>query len=74
MPNHTNTKTRNRTRTHGDTPYEVIDLTPRDLDAKDWAFLNAWAVNLSVRRHVLLKRILLAAVVGQLYVEKIPEI
>ena len=74
MPKHTNTKTRSRTRTHGDTPNEVIELTPRYLGAKPWAFLNAWAANLSVRRHVLLKRILLAAVIGQLYAEKIPEI
>ena len=69
MQNHTNTST------HGETPYAIVKLTPSDLETReprDWAFLREWANNLGVSIEVLLKRILLAAVIGQLYVEKIP--
>jgi hypothetical protein len=58
----------------GETPYAEINLTPNDLEAKDWVFLQEWANNLNVSIQVLLHRILVAAVIGQLYVEKIPEI
>jgi hypothetical protein len=36
--------------------------------------LQKWATNLGVSLEVLLHRILVAAIIGQLYVEKIPEI
>ena len=60
--------------THGETPYAIVKLTPNDLEAKDWVFLQEWANNLNVSVGVLLHRILVAAIIGQLYVEKIPEI
>ena len=59
------------TNTHGETPYATVNLTARDITPRDWAFLREWANDLS---EVLLKRILLAAIIGQLYAEKIPEI
>jgi hypothetical protein len=62
------------TNAKGETPYAVVNLTPSDLELKDWAFLREWANNLGVSIKVLLKRILIAAVIGQLYAEKIPEI
>jgi len=37
------------------------------------AFLHEWANRLNVSIGVLLKRILIAAVIGQLYAEKIPK-
>jgi hypothetical protein len=58
----------------GETPYAVINLTPNDLERKDWVYLQQWANNLDVSVGVLLHRILVAAIIGQLYVEKIPEI
>jgi hypothetical protein len=71
MQNNTNTST------HGETPYAIVKLSPSDLETReprDWAFLREWANNLGVSLEVLLHRILVAAVIGQLYVEKIPEI
>ena len=62
------------TSTHDETPYAIVKLTPSDLETKDWTFLRDWANNLGVSIEVLLKRILIAAVIGQLYAEKIPEI
>ena len=62
------------THAHGETPYIVINITPSDLGPKDWAFLREWANNLGVSLEILLKRILIAAIIGQLYAEKIPEI
>jgi hypothetical protein len=62
------------TDTHGETPYATVKLTPSDLEPKDWAFLREWANRLGVSLEVLLHRILVAAVIGQLYVEKIPKI
>jgi hypothetical protein len=59
---------------HGETPFTIVNLTPSDLEPKDWTFLREWAIRLGVSLEVLLKRILLAAVIGQLYAEKIPEI
>ena len=52
----------------------AVKLTPSDLEAKDWAFLKEWANRLGVSLEELLKRILIAAAIGQLYAEKIPEI
>jgi hypothetical protein len=66
MPDHTITDT------HGETPYATVKLTPSDLEPKDWAFLREWAGKLDVSLEILLHRILVAAVIGQLYVEKIP--
>ena len=59
---------------HGETPYATVELTPNDIAARDWAFLKQWAEKLGVSIEVLLKRILLAGIEGQLYAEKIPEI
>ena len=58
----------------GQTPYAVVNLTPNDITPRDWAFLKQWAEKLGVTIEVLLKRILLAGIEGQLYAEKIPEI
>jgi hypothetical protein len=62
------------TSTHGETPFATVQLTPNDVQPRDWAFLREWANNLGVSIEVLLKRILVAAIIGQLYAEKIPEI
>jgi Zn-dependent peptidase ImmA (M78 family) len=62
------------TDTHGETPYANINLSPNDIQPRDWEFLREWANNLGVSIEALLKRILIAAIVGQLYAEKIPEI
>jgi hypothetical protein len=70
MPNHTNTEPHAK----GETPYAIINLTPNDLERIDWVFLQEWANNLNVTVGVLLHRILVAAIIGQLYVEKLPEI
>jgi hypothetical protein len=70
MPDNTNTDTHAK----GETAYAIVNLTPSDLEPKDWAFLREWANRLGVSLEVLLKRILIAAVIGQLYAEKIPEI
>ena len=58
----------------GETPYATVKLTSSDIEPKDRAFLREWATNLGVSIEILLKRILIAAVIGQLYAEKIPEI
>ena len=52
----------------------IVKLTPNDLEGRDWVFLQEWASNLNVTVGLLLKRILVAAIIGQLYVERIPEI
>ena len=62
------------THAKGETPYAIVKLTPSDIEPKDSTFLREWANNLGVSIEVLLKRILIAAVIGQLYAEKIPEI
>ena len=62
------------TSTHGETPFATVQLTPNDIQPRDWAFLREWANNLGVSIEVLLKRLLIAAVIGQLYAEKSPEI
>lgn len=61
------------TDTHAETPYITINLTRSDVAPDNWDFLREWASNLGVSLEELLKRILLAAVIGQLYAEKIPE-
>ena len=68
MQNHTITSTR------GETAYATVKLNPNDIRPRDWAFLKQWAEKLGVSDEVLLKRILIAAIIGQLYAEKIPEI
>ena len=70
MPDNTITDTR----ATSETPYAVVNLLPNDLELKDWAFLREWSNRLGVSLEVLLHRILVAAVIGQLYVEKIPKI
>ena len=70
MPDNTITDTH----ANSETPYAIVRLTLSDIQPKDCAFLREWAARLGVSIEVLLKRILIAAVVGQLYVEKIPEI
>ena len=62
------------THAKSETPNAVVNLTPSDLEPKDWTFLRKWANRLGVSLEVLLHRILVAAVIGQLYAEKIPEI
>ena len=70
MPDNTIT----HTHTQGESPDTTVKLTPNDIQPKYWAFLREWANNLGVSIEVLLNRILIAAVMGQLYAEKIPEI
>lgn len=69
MPDNTTTDTH----TKGDVPYVILRLIPNDIELTDWAFLREWADRLGVSIEILLKRILIAAVIGQLYAEKIPE-
>lgn len=69
MPDNTITSTH----AHGESPYVVVKLTLSDIEPKDWAFLREWASRLGVSLEVLLHRVLVAAVIGQLYAEKIPE-
>jgi hypothetical protein len=57
----------------GDTPDAIVKLTISDIESRDWIFLRRWSNNLGVSIEVLLKRILVAGVIGQLYAEKIPE-
>ncbi len=70
MQSHTITSTHNK----GETPYATVNLFPSDITPRDWAFLKQWAEKLGVSDQVLLHRILVAAVIGQLYAETIPEI
>jgi hypothetical protein len=70
MPDNTITDTHAK----GESPYAVVKLTLNDIEPKDWEFLREWAGKLDVSLEVLLHRILVAAVIGQLYAEKIPEI
>ena len=70
MPDNTTTDTH----TKGEVPYVILKVTPTEIELSDWAFLRKWADRLGVSLEVLLMRHLTAAVIGQLYVEKIPEI
>jgi len=54
-------------------PYAVVELAKTDLRPIDRAFLTEWARRLKIPLDELLKRILIAGVMGQLYVEKIPD-
>jgi len=70
MPDNTITHTHAK----GESAYAIVRLTSSDIEPRDWAFLREWADRLGVSIEILLKRILIAAVIGQLYAEKIPEI
>ena len=70
MPDNTTTDTH----TKGEVPYVILKVIPSDIELRDWAFLREWADRLGVSLEVLLKRLLTAAAIGQVYVEKIPEI
>ena len=69
MPDNTTTDTH----TKSEVPV-TLKIIPSDIELTDWAFLREWADRLGVSLEVLLKRHLTAAVIGQIYVEKIPEI
>lgn len=45
------------TSTQGETPFATVQLTPNDIQPRDWAFLREWANNLGVSLEELLKRI-----------------
>jgi len=69
MPDNTTTDTH----TKSEVPV-TLKIIPSDIELTDWAFLREWADRLGVSLEVLLKRLLTAAAIGQIYVEKIPEI
>ena len=69
MPNNTITLSHAK----GETPDAIVQLTSSDIEPKDWVFLREWANILGVSIEVLLKRILVAAAIGQQYAEKIPD-
>ena len=50
MPDNTITDTHAK----GETPYAVVNLTPSDLEPKDWAFLREWSNGLACRLKLLL--------------------
>jgi hypothetical protein len=52
---------------------QMIEVDDSELTPKYQAFINEWANALGVPVPVLLARIIVAAVDGQLYVEKIPD-
>jgi hypothetical protein len=69
MPDNTTTDT------HAKSEVPItLKVIPSDIELTDWGFLRAWADRLGVSLEVLLKRLLTAAAIGQVYVEKIPEI
>ena len=71
MQNYTNTSTQ------GETPDATVTLNPNDIQPRDWAFLREWASKQNVSLEVLLKRILIAAIkgqLGQLYADDTAEI
>jgi hypothetical protein len=68
MPDNTNTAPH----ANAETASVTVQLTPGDIEPTDWTFLQEWANRLNVSLEVLLQRILVAASVGQLYVESIP--
>jgi hypothetical protein len=70
MPNNTITDTH----ATGESPRATVTLSSTDIEPNDWTFLQEWADRLGVSIEVLLKRILIAAVIGQLYAEKLSEI
>ena len=62
------------TNTHSQTPHITINLTRSNITPDNWGFLRQWANNLGVSLEELLRRILIGAVIGQLYAERIPKI
>lgn len=54
-------------------PYAMIYVAENDIEPKYQKFLREWARNLNISVNALLKRILLAAVGGEVYVESMPE-
>ena len=69
MPDNTTTDTHSKS----EVPI-TLKVVPSDIELTDWAFLRDWADRLGVSLEVLLKRLLTAAAIGQVYIEKIPEI
>jgi hypothetical protein len=69
MPDNTTTDTHTKSEVS-----VTLKIIPNDIELTDWAFLREWADRLGVSLEVLLKRLLTAAAIGQIYVEKIPEI
>lgn len=51
----------------------MIRVEQTDIEPKYQAFLREWARNLDISVNALLKRILIAAVTGEVYVEEMPE-
>ena len=70
MPNNTNTAPH----ANAETAYVTVQLTPGDIEPNDWTFLQEWSNRLNVTLEDLLQRILVAATMGQLHVERIPEV
>jgi hypothetical protein len=62
------------THTHVETLYATVNLTPNDIQPTKREFLREWANRLGVTVEELLKRILIAAIEGSHYAEKIPEV
>jgi hypothetical protein len=58
----------------GETPFAIINLTPATLKGEIGYSYRSGPTILNVTVGVLLHRILGAAIIGQLYVKKIPEI
>jgi hypothetical protein len=58
---------------HAEPPYITINLTRSNVTPDKWKFLRKWAKSLGVSLEELLRRILVAAILGQLYAEKIPK-
>ncbi len=61
------------TDTHAKPPYITVNLTRSNVTPDKWKFLRKWAKSLNVSLEELLRRILVAAIIDQLYAEKIPE-
>ena len=69
MPDNTTTDTHTKSEVS-----ITLKIIPSDIELTNWTFLREWADRLGVSLEVLLKRLLTAAAVGQIYVEKIPKI
>ena len=59
-------QTNTNTSTQGETPDATVTLNPNDIQPRDWQFLREWANKQNMSLEVLLKRILIAAIKGQL--------
>jgi hypothetical protein len=53
--------------------FAIVKLAQTEIQPSKRAFLKKWARLLKVSEDELLRRILIAGVLGQLYAEKIPE-